>query len=264
MNNYHYEWLNGFDKTRETLICLHGFTGTLQTFAFLCNETHYNVLGIDLMGHGKTHSANPDDYAMTQVVNDLAALKNRLVPNQKVVVVGYSMGARVTLAWAITYPDMVSKLILESGSPGLKTVLERETRRIHDAKLAERLRTKPLVEFVDFWQELPLFTTQKSLPQTIQNTIRQERLAQDSNELANSLVYMGTGSQPEYWSRLETLQVPTLYLAGKKDPKFCGIGREMCAQAPKMTYQEIDAGHCIHIERPIEFQQVLMTFLESR
>ncbi|MGX7327731.1 2-succinyl-6-hydroxy-2,4-cyclohexadiene-1-carboxylate synthase [Enterococcus bulliens] len=264
MNNYHYEWLNGFDKTRETLVCLHGFTGTLQTFAFLRNETSYNLLGIDLMGHGKTHSSNPDDYDMIQVVNDLSALKTKLVPDQKVAVVGYSMGARVALAWAITYPDMLSKLILESGSPGLKTDLERETRRIHDATLAERLRKKSLVEFVDFWQALPLFATQKSLPQDVQNTIRQERLAQDPNELANSLVYMGTGSQPEYWSHLETLSVPTLYLAGKQDPKFCEIGRKMCEQAPKMTYQEIDAGHCIHLERPVECQQAIKTFLESR
>lgn len=30
---YHYQWLTPFDAKRTTVVCLHGFTGTLATFA---------------------------------------------------------------------------------------------------------------------------------------------------------------------------------------------------------------------------------------
>lgn len=264
MNKYHYEWLNGWNKTRPTLMCLHGFTGTLHTFDCLRDVTDYNILGIDLIGHGKTQSVEPTDYSMLQVVKELVALKQHLLPEEKVAVLGYSMGARVALAFAMSHPEMIEKLILESGSPGLKTVEEQETRRKHDAKLAERLQTRPLVEFIDFWQELPLFQTQKALPQATQQKVRQERLTQDPLMLAYSLLYMGTGSQIEYWSTLQTLQVPTLYLAGTKDQKFCQIGQEMSTIAPNIIYQELHAGHCIHLEQPDAFCQRIENFLESR
>ena len=41
--------VNTFDAKRTTVVCLHGFTGTLATFAAVFpSQTPYNVLGIDL------------------------------------------------------------------------------------------------------------------------------------------------------------------------------------------------------------------------
>lgn len=71
------------------------------------------------------------------------------------------MGARTALGFALHYPQKVQHLLLESGSPGLATAAERQARICQDHRLAEHLLEEPLVDFIDFWQELPLFQTQK-------------------------------------------------------------------------------------------------------
>ena len=154
--------VNTFDAKRTTVVCLHGFTGTLATFAAVFpSQTPYNVLGIDLPGHGATASlVAPERYTMKQVCHDIAELTESLnLPC--FCLLGYSMGARTALGFALHYPQKVQHLLLESGSPGLATAAERQARICQDHRLAERLLEEPLVDFIDFWQELPLFQTQK-------------------------------------------------------------------------------------------------------
>ncbi|MHC0416771.1 alpha/beta fold hydrolase, partial [Enterococcus faecalis] len=113
---YHYQWLTPFDAKRTTLVCLHGFTGTLATFAAVFpSQTPYNVLGIDLPGHGATASlVAPERYTMKQVCHDLAELTESLnLPC--FCLLGYSMGARTALGFALHYPQKVQHLLLESG-----------------------------------------------------------------------------------------------------------------------------------------------------
>ena len=105
---YHYQWLTPFDAKRTTLVCLHGFTGTLATFAAVFpSQTPYNVLGIDLPGHGATASlVAPERYTMKQVCHDLAELTESLnLPC--FCLLGYSMGARTALGFALHYPQKV-------------------------------------------------------------------------------------------------------------------------------------------------------------
>lgn len=99
---YHYQWLTPFDAKRTTVVCLHGFTGTLATFAAVFpSQTPYNVLGIDLPGHGATASlVAPERYTMKQVCHDLAELTESLnLPC--FCLLGYSMGARTALGFAL-------------------------------------------------------------------------------------------------------------------------------------------------------------------
>ena len=110
--------VNTFDAKRTTLVCLHGFTGTLATFAAVFpSQTPYNVLGIDLPGHGATAGlVAPERYTMKQVCHDLAELTESLnLPC--FCLLGYSMGARTALGFALHYPQKVQHLLLESGSP---------------------------------------------------------------------------------------------------------------------------------------------------
>ena len=43
-----------------------------------------------------------------------------LLKIEKADILGYSMGGRLALSFAIQYPDFVRKLVLESSSPGLE------------------------------------------------------------------------------------------------------------------------------------------------
>lgn len=261
---YAYSWQQKYDPSKETIVCLHGFTGTRQTFQLL-QDPIYNFLFIDLLGHGESSIfVHPWRYQLSEIVKDLNQLIQELGINQWYVL-GYSMGARVALAWAIEHPSKLLGVILEAGTPGIVDEQERKQRKESDRRLALRLWREPLVDFVDFWQNLPLFSSQKKLPKEIQKKIREERLSQNKFGLAMSLWFMGTGVQKNYWLELEELKQPVLYVVGEQDPKFLAIEDTLCQQLPHSTLAVIpDSGHCVHLEQSQAFANKLSQWLAKR
>src|SRR5699024_5645320 len=177
---------------------------------------------------------------------------------------GYSLGGRTALSFATYYPARVKALVLESASPGLAKAEERESRVQQDTLLAERIRTEGLRNFVDFWENIPLFASQKNLPVSVQEKIRNERLAQRPEGLAQSLIHMGTGAHRAWWDTLSRLELPVLLMTGQLDHKFVGINEEMEKRLPLASHQIIEAaGHTIHIEKPAEFTKQVINFLQD-
>ncbi|HRF97559.1 MAG TPA: alpha/beta fold hydrolase, partial [Aggregatilineales bacterium] len=88
-------------------------------------------------------------------------------------VLGYSMGGRLALAFAIFHPQRVSKLILESSSAGLELAEERLARITSDESLAERIITGGIASFVAEWENVPLWKTQSP---AIKEKLRDNRL----------------------------------------------------------------------------------------
>ena len=100
------------------------------------------------------------------------------------------------------YPEKVNSLILESASPGLKTEEERKARMKQDEYLAEMIQTKGIEEFVSYWENIPLFETQKNLPKDSSRSSSCGTTYATEKGLAESLLYMGTGMQPSWWDYL--------------------------------------------------------------
>ncbi|MTD40357.1 2-succinyl-6-hydroxy-2,4-cyclohexadiene-1-carboxylate synthase [Erwinia sp. CPCC 100877] len=262
--NYYYRWLTPYEAERPTLVCLHGFTGTSQTFVpMFQKQLALNVLAIDLIGHGHTDVyVHPYRYQMSCLCDDLAYLTEAL-GIFSFALLGYSMGARTALSFACQYPEKVRQLILESGSPGLKTAFERTKRRISDERLAAFIMKHSVEEFVEKWQQLPLFDTQKNLSLADQAAVYQERVSQRQFGLACSLWFMGTGAQASCWEQLSELNMPILAIVGALDSKFQQIARNMQEKQAHLLIESIaQAGHCIHLEQPKAFEQKVLTFLE--
>lgn len=261
---YYYHWLNGYEDTRPTLLCLHGFTGTHATFlSFAQSMTTYNVLAVDLIGHGQTSSlVHPQRYEMTHLIADLGKLTQHLKLT-RFALLGYSMGGRVALGFSLTFPELITKLILISSSPGLKEPTEQLKRQRQDRRLAQKLLTQPLLAFVDEWEKLPLFTTQVSLSKIEQTRIRSERLSQNKLGLALSLLKMGTGQQESYWESLEKLgDFPTLMVTGGLDLKFCEIAKKMKKIQPSIEHLEMPkTGHAVYLEQMDKFNQQIEQWL---
>lgn len=255
--SYDYTLLTGESTT--TWLMLHGFTGTKGTFnqvaSYLKKDT---ILTLDLLGHGKTVSSAPlERYAIEEQCSDLVELLDQLAI-QKVSLLGYSMGGRLALAFTLRYPERVERLVLESSSPGLKTAEEQENRKLHDQKLADKLVENGLPSFVNDWENLALFSSQKRLPAFVQENIRQERLSQSVEGLAKSLLGMGTGSQPSYWNRLASINCPIFLLVGSFDTKFCQIANLMNLHLKNgEIIQFPETGHAIHLETPLAFAKML-------
>ncbi len=235
------------------LLLLHGFTGSSESWAPLLPalSEHFRVLAVDLPGHGRARAL--DDiaaYAMPRVVDELAQLLDAQ-GTAPAYVLGYSMGGRVALALAAHAPDKVQQLILESASPGLATAEERAARIAADEALAARIEAHGVEAFVDEWQCLPLFASQRTLPAEVRQRVRAQRLRNHAHGLALSLRGMGTGAQPSLWDALPSLRMPVHLLAGAHDAKFVAIAQSMARALPNAALTVIpNAGHTVHLEAP--------------
>lgn len=246
------------------VILLHGFTGDHTTWESLKETLKglFQVITIDLIGHGKTDSPKqPERYEVDRAAKDIIDIMDHLQLDTAHLL-GYSMGGRLALSIALKYPDKMKSLMLESVSPGLKTKEEKEARVLNDEALATRILDHGIINFVHYWENIPLFQTQKKLPVEIQNQIRAQRLQNNPIGLANSLRGFGTGRQPSWWPELNKLDIPVLLMCGKLDEKFCKIAAEMNQLLPESAMIEFNAaGHAIHVEQPNKFDTIVKEFL---
>lgn len=246
------------------LVVLHGFTGSSENWWVHAQvfSKQFQVIAVDLPGHGKTESPeDADRYRMEQVAADVIDLIQQ-GSTPPVHLLGYSMGARLALYLAVHYPDAVQSLILESGSPGLADAAARAERVRQDEALAKRIEREGIEAFVDYWERIPLFASQQRLSAEQRQRLREQRLRNQPHGLANSLRGMGTGVQPSLWDKLSALHTPVLLLAGALDTKFVGIAKQMYDLLPDARLVVVpDAGHTIHLEAPAVFQSHILDFL---
>lgn len=254
------------EGTGEPILFLHGFTGTAAGWTRIASALapHRRTIRVDLLGHGL--SCAPTDsgrYSLTRAAEDLVALLDALDVDE-CVVAGYSMGGRTALHLALAAPRRVRGLILESASPGIADPAEREARRKADEALADRIEREGIAWFVAYWESLPLFATQKSLPHEVQTAVRRERLAQSPLGLAGSLRGAGAGAQEDLLPRLPELEMPVLLIAGELDEKYCRIARAMHGVLARSRLCIVEgAGHNVHLERPDAYIRAVEAFLEE-
>lgn len=262
------------------IVLLHGFTGNGDGWApFLPALARYGrVIVPDLPGHGGTDvpkAAGPSEPPpapgpsfgpgrdMARWADDVGLILDAL-GERDAVVIGYSLGGRTALTWAARRPDRVRALVLESASPGIDSEEERRRRREQDEALAKFIEEEGVAAFVDRWEELPLFASQKNLPEDLQDLVRRRRLGNSAPGLAASLRCMGAGVMEPLHGRLASLTMPVLLLAGSLDEKYCRLAREMGGLFPRATVHVVDgAGHAVHLERPERWLASVERFLRD-
>jgi 2-succinyl-6-hydroxy-2,4-cyclohexadiene-1-carboxylate synthase len=256
---YHLE-IEGDLITEPAIFLLHGFSGSSADWSEIVPRLRglgRSVLAIDLAGHGRSETTgDPARYTMPATVQDLEAIAAQLgVATADWV--GYSMGGRVALHFALAHPERVRSLVLESASAGIEDRDSRERRRHADDALASRIVERGIEWFADYWGTLPLFETQWELPPATLAALRARRLANDPSGLAHSLRGMGQGAHDYVGARLPELR-DTLFLAGERDPKYVEVARRAAAAVPGAHCVIVPgAGHTVHLEAPEAFAEAL-------
>ena len=248
------------------LVLLHGFTGSSETWNFLrpSLDSLYRVIAVDLPGHGRSSSPqSASRYSHERFADDLATVLESL-EIERAAVLGYSMGGRAALRFAIAHPHRLSALILESTSAGITDRAERDERVTSDAALAEFIEREGIEAFVSRWENLPLWETQRALPDANRKTLRDQRLTNTTRGLANSLRGAGAGSGEHMLELAKAITSPVLIIAGELDTKYVDLGR-LLARAIRPAQLEIipGAGHATHLERPEAFTASVAAFLAT-
>jgi 2-succinyl-6-hydroxy-2,4-cyclohexadiene-1-carboxylate synthase len=263
------------------LVLLHGFTGSGETWAPLrpALSGRHTTLAVDLPGHGR--SGAPVDaarYALDRFADDLADVLDALHVG-RAAVLGYSLGGRAALKFALRHPGRIAALVLESSSPGVIDPVERAARIASDAALAHAIERDGIAAFVEQWERLPLWASQAALPESIRSRLREQRLANTPQGLANSLRGAGAGVDPPVLDRLASigidasgapgdhhaaLEAPTLIVVGALDDKYVALGRLMEASIPRARLAVVPgAGHAVHLEQPAAFAGLVTGFLDN-
>lgn len=254
-------------------VLLHGFTGSGAAWGSVLIDALASAVTppvlLDLPGHGRwAGRTDPAHFTLASVFDLIegagAPASEGAGPQGRLDLVGYSMGGRLALAYAVNHPGRVRRLVLESASPGLETETARAERRASDQVLAAGLEAGGIGTFVDAWEALPLFATQASLAPAVRARVRAGRLANDPASLAAALRGLGTGALPSYWAALGALGIPVLLIAGAEDAKFVEIGRRMAERLPDARLVVVEgAGHAVHLERPDAWLDLVSTFLSA-
>lgn len=252
--------------TGPPVVLLHGFTGSAGTWETLSGQLAWSheVIALDMPGHGRSSApADPARYSLDRFPADLAVVLDAL-SLRKVVLLGYSMGGRAAMQFAISRGDRLAALILESTSPGVSDPTERVGRVAADSELASMIERDGVSAFVERWEKLPLWESQQALPDSIREMLRLERLANRPAGLANSLRGAGAGATMPVTGRMASISVPALVVAGALDEKHAGLARLLATSLPHATLRIIpDAGHAVHLEKPDALERHVREFLQS-
>lgn len=246
----------------RALVFLHGFLG--QGADWLPQMQALSSLGWclapDLPGHGQ-HPPGPCDLDSTlkRLRADVQALGVR-----EIYLLGYSLGGRLALAWALRHPTDLRALVLESASPGLAEPSARAERRAQDAERAAALLAEGVPAFVARWYQAPLWDSLRASPAF--PALLAQRGKQSAEGLARSLREVGTGSQISLWERLPALSVPTLCLSGQQDAKFQALAAAMTERADPAYWQaeSLPGGHNLHLENPAAWLTAVRSFLHAK
>lgn len=249
---------------RPALVLLHGFTGAPASYdtvrAHLTSVSDSRVCAPYLPGHGASwtrgDAPNTQHDPNSHFEATLAPLTRTLQSfglshANRALLVGYSLGARVALSLLLRYPDWFEGCVFIGVNPGLERESDRTVRRREDELRAEQLVKDGMQQFLEAWENEPLFASQRRLPSAVieeQTRIRQSHTAEG---LAFCLRHLGLAAMPNYWPHLSRLRVPIHTLVGARDEKFVQIAERMQLLVPPMALTVVpDVGHNVVLEAP--------------
>jgi pimeloyl-ACP methyl ester carboxylesterase len=150
--------LSAVTPESPALVLLHGWMDVAASFQFMVDELDRLgaapgcILAPDWRGFGQTSGPATDGYWFPDYLGDLDALLDQLLPDQRLDLLGHSMGANVAMVYAGVRPERIRRLInLEGfGMPQTKPehALKRYRAWLDELKEPARLRHYSSVDAV--------------------------------------------------------------------------------------------------------------------
>ena len=213
---------------------------------------HFHTVRYDRRGYGRSPIATQGYYA----TDDLAAILRHLQLKQ-VAIVGSSHGGEISINFTLDHPEMVEQLVLVGavvgGMPYTKHFLERGN-----------ALGKPL-EKGDIKGAILAATRDKYLTAPGSDASRKrmsEILLANPQDLTHTELELPVKAA---LPRLGEIHIPTLLLVGDADiPDVHAHAGAIEAGIPRARRVVInDVGHLMYLEKPAEFSQIVIGFLEE-
>lgn len=230
--------VSGDDQDRPPVMLVHGMAGdhtTWHAFARAMRRAGRTVLSVDLRGHGR--SGRAETYRLDDFRDDLKFVLDDLEIDE-VDVVAHSLGAQTALRLAMDVPDRVRHLVLEEIPPMPRDQGHVDEGIVVAATLGERVR---------------------GLGWAVRNPwplIRFDR------RVGTEVAPQFETPDPDWWAHLDVVTASVLIISGGRrsflPPRHL---RTLSEVLPDAGYVEIDAGHSVHRDKPVEFGSAVEGFL---
>jgi len=242
-------WINNsdFDKHQQSLIFIHGSGSdhSLWSHQYAKLHKHYNIVAVDLPGHGRSQGSGETDVRAYCVwiskLLDVLHLKNSIV-------IGHSLGAAITLQFALNYPQDIKGIVVVGG--GLKMPV--------NPSLLELLKVNP-AQAIELICKFSL--ARENRPKFF-DALKKSLSGANINILYGDLTAC---NKLDLTGEIEKIAVPALVICGVEDKMTpADFSRQIAENidGAKLCLIE-DAGHMVMMERPKEFNNTLNAFASS-
>ena len=251
-----------YSENGAPVLVLHGLFGSLSNWGWHCKQLaqQYAVYGVDLRNHGDSPHSDQLDYQV--MAEDVRQLIVRL-GLESCCIVGHSMGGKVAMQLALSFPDLIEKLVIVDIAPvsypedadGHMNVLA----TMDAVKLGEiKSRTQAEVTIEDY---IPQEATRKFL---LTNLVRNKEGSFEWRLDKDSIRKNYANLRAELIATMSFLK-PVLFIKGSLSPYIkpeheAQIKELFPAASVKLF---MDAGHWLHAEKPQALQKILLKFLSS-
>ena len=245
--------------TGQPVVLLHAFPLTRQMWKDDAQawSPRFRILAPDLPGFGDS-AASAADFTMENCATEVSQFLRDRGVNEKVTLVGLSMGGYIAFEFIRLFPEKISGLVLtathplpdtEDAAKGRRETAEFVLKEGAHA-LSERLIPKLLGA-----------TTLGTKPE-VTRRVQELIISNTTQGIANAC--FGLALRRDSTSVLQEIRVPTLIVAGSEDaliPEARAI--EMKQQVNRAELAVFTAcGHLVNLEQPQAFQKRVLEFLE--
>jgi len=255
-----------------SLVLIHGFTdnSTMWYNQVPVFAERYKVLAYDVRGHGKTRTPE-GGFSMKLFADDVHALL-RVLEIEKACVLGYSMGGRIALQFALEYPEMASGLVFANSGvmgsdvqPTEEQIAELTERRKQMVEMFEAGQIEVIADGMAERSFSPGFRDKD--PAAFQK-YKDVKLQNDPRHyLAIMQAMVEAVTNPPDLRRLEC---PALIIAGARDSfmtvrdSFMTVdeAKSMERAISDTTVTILPTGHAAAIEAPQAFNRAVLDFMD--
>lgn len=224
-------------------------------------EKGFRVIRYDVRGFGKSDipSSEYSDFLDLKELLDHLSVK-------KAVIMGISNGGRITLDFAIEFPEMVEAMILvNSGASGYKSSGPQEDELVKEVeeryKLQEKLvkigKYRDAIELeVDIWDH------------TLTNDARERltELAKDNYHLMKKFPWeLQHSPTPPAFERLHSIDVASMVVIGENDVEASQAASKRIQSMIRNSKLSVlpKAGHIANLYNQDKFNQLILDFLRD-
>jgi 2-succinyl-6-hydroxy-2,4-cyclohexadiene-1-carboxylate synthase len=240
------------------LLLVHGFlTGASQ---WVCNlpglTEHCTAVTVSLWGHaGAPSPADPAAYEPAGYVAAFEALRTRLgVPDW--FVLGYSLGAGLTIRYALEHPQRVIGHVFTNSTSALADAAAQQRWRDDADGAADRI----LHGGREAMERIPVHPRHAvKLAKPIYQALCDDAARHDPLGIANTLRY--TNPDASVRALLPTNTRPALLVCGTRERRFQPHRAYAATCMPHLEVVDLDAGHGMNMELPEEFDAAVVGFM---